>query len=37
MRLISNQGSHCLGTAKILRGIGKGLVEAMLELKQLKE
>jgi hypothetical protein len=33
---ISNQEFHYLGSAKILGGIGKGLAEAMAELKQLK-
>ena len=31
---ISNQGYHYLGSAKILGGIGKGLAEAMAELKK---
>ena len=34
---ISNQEFHYLGSAKILGGIGKGLAEAMAELKQLKK
>jgi alpha-galactosidase len=34
---ISNLEFHYLGSAKILGGIGKGLAEAMAELKQLKE
>ncbi len=33
---ISNLEFHYLGSAKILGGIGKGLAEAMAELKQLK-
>ncbi len=33
---ISNAEFHYLGSAKILGGIGKGLAEAMAELKQLK-
>ncbi len=33
---ISNQEYHYLGSAKILGGVGKGLAEAMVELKQLK-
>ena len=33
---VSNQEYHYLGSAKILGGIGKGLAEAMAELKQLK-
>ncbi len=35
-RGISNLEFHYLGSAKILGGIGKGLAEAMAELKQLK-
>jgi len=34
---ISNQQLHYLGSAKILGGVGKGLAEAMAELKQLKQ
>lgn len=34
---ISNFEFHYLGSAKILGGIGKGLAEAMAELKQLKK
>ena len=34
---ISNAEYHYLGSAKILGGIGKGLAEAMAELKQLKQ
>jgi alpha-galactosidase len=34
---ISNLEFHYLGSAKILGGIGKGLAEAMAELKQLKK
>ncbi len=34
---ISNLEFHYLGSAKILGGVGKGLAEAMAELKQLKE
>ena len=34
---ISNQEFHYLGSAKILGGIGKGLAEAMAELKHLKK
>ena len=33
---ISNLEFHYLGSAKILGGIGKGLAEAMAELKQFK-
>ncbi len=33
---ISNQEYHYLGSAKILGGVGKGLAEAMAELKQFK-
>ena len=33
---VSNQGYHYLGSAKILGGVGKGLAEAMAELRQLK-
>ena len=33
---ISNLEFHYLGSAKILGGVGKGLAEAMAELKQLK-
>ena len=33
---ISNAEYHYLGSAKILSGVGKGLAEAMAELKQLK-
>lgn len=33
---VSNAEFHYLGSAKILGGIGKGLAEAMAELKQLK-
>ena len=33
---ISNAEFHYLGSAKILGGVGKGLAEAMAELKQLK-
>jgi hypothetical protein len=33
---VSNLEFHYLGSAKILGGIGKGLAEAMAELKQLK-
>lgn len=33
---VSNAEFHYLGAAKILGGIGKGLAEAMMELKQLK-
>jgi hypothetical protein len=31
---ISNQEYHYLGSAKILGGIGKGLAEAMVELRK---
>jgi len=34
---ISNLEFHYLGSAKILGGVGKGLAEAMAELKQLKQ
>ena len=34
---ISNLEFHYLGSAKILGGVGKGLAEAMAELKQLKK
>jgi hypothetical protein len=34
---ISNFAFHYLGSAKILGGIGKGLAETMVELKQLKK
>ena len=34
---VSNLEFHYLGSAKILGGIGKGLAEAMAELKQLKK
>lgn len=34
---VSNAEFHYLGSAKILGGIGKGLAEAMAELKQLKK
>ncbi len=34
---ISNLEFHYLGSAKILGGIGKGLAEAMAELKQFKK
>ena len=34
---ISNAEYHYLGSAKILGGVGKGLAEAMAELKQLKK
>ncbi len=34
---ISNQEFHYLGSAKILGGIGKGLAEAMAEMKQLRK
>ena len=34
---ISNLEYHYLGSAKILGGVGKGLAEAMAELKQLKQ
>ena len=34
---VSNQEFHYLGSAKILGGVGKGLAEAMAELKQLKK
>ena len=34
---ISNQEFHYLGSAKILGGVGKGLAEAMAELKQFKK
>ena len=33
---ISNAEFHYLGSAKILGGVGKGLAEALAELKQLK-
>ena len=33
---VSNAEFHYLGSAKILGGIGKGMAEAMMELKQLK-
>jgi Carbohydrate esterase, sialic acid-specific acetylesterase len=33
---ISNQEYHYLGSAKILGGVGKGLAEAMAQLRQLK-
>ena len=33
---VSNAEFHYLGSAKILGGVGKGLAEAMAELKQLK-
>ena len=33
---ISNAEFHYLGSAKILGGVGKGLAEAMAELKQLE-
>ncbi len=33
---LSNFEFHHLGSAKILSGVGKGLAEAMAELKQLK-
>jgi alpha-galactosidase len=33
---VSNQEYHYLGSAKILGGVGKGLAEAMSDLKQLK-
>jgi len=33
---VSNAEYHYLGSAKILGGVGKGLAEAMAELKQLK-
>lgn len=34
---VSNFEFHYLGSAKILGGVGKGLAEAMVELKQLKK
>jgi len=33
---ISKQQFHDLGSAKILGGVGKGLAEALAELRQLK-
>jgi hypothetical protein len=34
---VFNAKFHYLGSAKILGGIGKGLAEALAELKQLKK
>ena len=36
-KAISNLEFHYLGSAQILGGVGKGLAEAMAELKQLKK